>query len=91
MWKRKMILKIVDLEKKINDCRIFLGLEQINRKREKERLLEDNKKSNKVFELEEKLKTVEEEKDESNGDGSLIQELKDQVKTLNERYKCNML
>lgn len=80
--------KLMDLEKKINDFRIFIGLEQKNRKREKERLLEDNKKlSNKAFELEEKLKTLGEENDESNGDGSLILELEDQVKSLNERNK----
>lgn len=30
--KEEMSLKIVDLEKKINDSRIFLGLEQMNRK-----------------------------------------------------------
>lgn len=63
----------MDLEKKINDSRIFLSLEQINGKREKERLLKDNKElSNKVFKLEDKLKTLEEENDEPNGDDSLI-------------------
>lgn len=54
--RKEMSLKIVDLEKKINDYRIFLGLKQMNRKREKEKLFEDNKKlSNKVLELNEKL------------------------------------
>lgn len=78
----------MDLEKKINDSRIFLGLEQMNRKREKERLLEDNKKlSNKVLKLEERLKTLDEEMDESRSDDSFIQELEDQVKSLNERNK----
>lgn len=44
--------------------------------------------SNKVLEFDEKLKTLEEENDESYSDDSLIQELEDQVKILNERNKA---
>lgn len=84
-----MIIKIINLEKKINDSRIFQGLEQMNKKWEKEWLLEDNKKlSNKVLELEEKLKPLEEGNDESNDEGSLILELENQFKTLNKRKKA---
>lgn len=65
--------KISEIEKKLNDSRLFLGLKKDNRKHEKRILLEDNKKlSNKVLELEEKLKTLEEENDESQSDDSLI-------------------
>lgn len=54
-----MSLKIEELEKKLNDSRLFQGLEQVNRKRKKERFLEDNKKLfNKALELEEKPKTL---------------------------------
>lgn len=61
--------KIVDLEKKFSETKLFIGLEQDNKKHEKRRLSEDNKKlPNKVRELKEKLKTLE-ENDESSSDG----------------------
>lgn len=43
--------------------------------------------SNKVHELEEKLKNIKENMNESHSDDSLIHELENQVKTLNERNK----
>lgn len=43
--KEEMSLKIVELENKLNDSRLFLGLEKYNKKHEKRRLLEDNKKN----------------------------------------------
>lgn len=64
-----MSLKIVELEKKLNEFRLFLGLKKDNRKHEKRILLEDNQKLFiKVFELEENLKTLGEENDESYSD-----------------------
>lgn len=71
--KEEMSRKMVELEKKLSKAKLFLGLEKDNRKHEKISLLKENKKlSNKVCELEEKLKTLEEEKDKSSSDDSLI-------------------
>lgn len=53
--------------------RLFLDLEKDNRKHKKKRLIEDNQKlSTKVLELEERIKNLEEENDESHSDDSLI-------------------
>lgn len=85
---KEMSLKIVELEKKLNEAKLFLGLEKDNREHEKIRLLKENQKlSNKVHKLEEKLKNIEEVRNESYSDDSLIHELEDQVKTLNEMNK----
>lgn len=84
-----MSLKIVELEKKLSEAKVFLGLEKDNRKSEKKRLIKDNKKlSIKIHELEEKkLKIVKEDKDETDIDESLIQDLENQIKSLNKRNK----
>lgn len=42
--KEEMSLKIVELEKKINEAKLFLGLKNDNRKHEKEKLLKDKSK-----------------------------------------------
>lgn len=71
--KEKMSLKIIELEKKLSKVYIFLGLENDNRKHKKRKFLEGKKKLlDKVLELKEKLKTVEEENNESRSDDSLI-------------------
>lgn len=73
-----MSLKIEELLKKLSEAKMFLELERDNRRNENKRLFEDNQKlSNKVVELEEKLKIIKGEKDETNSDDSLIQDLED--------------
>lgn len=69
----EMSLKIVELEKKLNEAKLFLGLEKDNRKHKKRILLEDNQNwSNKVHELEENLKNIGDDRNESHSDDSLI-------------------
>lgn len=76
--KEEMSLKIVEFEKKLNEAKLFLNLEKDNKKHKKRRLLENNQKlSNKVIELEERLKNMGEERNESHSDNSLIQEFED--------------
>lgn len=71
--KEEMSLKIVELEKKLNEAKLFLSLEKDTRKHEKRRLLEDNQNLyTKVLKLEKKLKNIGEEINESHSDDSLI-------------------
>lgn len=83
-----MSLKIVELENKFNEAKLFLSLKNDNRKHENKRLLENNQNlSNKVLKFEEKLKNIGNKRNESHDDNSPIHELEDQVNTLNKRNK----